>query len=519
MFSFDEVLFNSAFGSIKNAKEQLDMLKELCTGINNTLEINDVSTEIVSVRNGIELTSAKIDELYIKADIATKLINYNVNPSELRNFVFSSNQSDLLLPVLTLISRYDPHVNSDGKFANFTDYQNIMLAYLGFINLFYPQLGYGDESTWGKTINDLFTDVNITKDRSVGSYLDFEFDSELLVSVSDPKVREEYLDLFLGKLVLCGYGDLKIEEIINGKDGFDAVVLRDKNNELLIFYPGTDVNEVDDLYYDANPIILREGEEIDNVGEGISLGVAYSLANPKFESQQSQAVELLKEYLNTGCSKVNVGGYSLGGSSGEHAYYTCYDYDNLGDIVLVNPYHTEINTEIFNDALAKGKLKLYAYEGDIVSKSIKFDNVEMYYKNTNVIPMNLENINLNASLDIASSNNNLTGRVINNLDLPYIGKRNITSGDPNEINNTIKGIILDDMFKGEIPNTSINSNSLNDTQTLEVAFAKLHMPTIIDEEKDIVFSHGKIIDNTSAKDFYINSNMGDILNRIKQYNQ
>ena len=72
--------------------------------------------------------------------------------------------------------------------------------------------------------------------------------------------------MLLGKLITYGFGDIKVEEIVKGDNGFDAIVLEDKNDEIMVYFPCTNVKEIDDIMYDAYPVFRRaENKSIINL--------------------------------------------------------------------------------------------------------------------------------------------------------------------------------------------------------------------------------------------------------------
>lgn len=114
-------------------------------------------------------------------------------------------------------------VNDSGVFLEFTDYQNVIFSNL--INLQDKNLNkyLGVE---GKTIEQLYSEI-----------------------------EDESLKKALESLKKNGFEKIKIIEVVEGKNGFDAIVLQDVNGDYNIFYPCTNVNEFDDILYDTYNVI------------------------------------------------------------------------------------------------------------------------------------------------------------------------------------------------------------------------------------------------------------------------
>lgn len=467
MFVFDEELFKKAASEIYKTKDEIDDMKDLTITIKGIPVDADIQSEVDDVISKINNVSTKLDELCGKTKLLEALINGSfdtINKDDLLNM-----NMDLSI-ILMILSQYDPQVNNSGKFQNFTDYQNIMLSFLSLLSLF-----YGEEAN-GKTIKELFDEIAAGKNYSLQDFLNFSFDSEMIASLDDEQKREEYKALYLGKLLLYGFGNITVEESVKGDNGFDALVLRDKNDEILIYFPGTDINDPNDIEYDAYPL---------------APGVVNSTV---FNSQQEQAVNIVKKYLNNG-EKVHVGGFSLGGSLAEHAYNKCFKdeatRENMGDLILYNPYHTEIDNTVMDNLTNPNsgrQIKLYAYEGDIVSKACKFEGCERYYENTKVIPMDVGNTKVSEGLKTANSPDSIFIKQTNKFTKLGLSNNNLEA-----LNSGL------DMLADYIPGIEKGTK----VQDLEVAFSRLHMPNVIELNKESAFDeNGQVKTNNTSTTNY-----------------
>lgn len=337
----------------------------------------------------INKTSAKS-----KGHDVQKFFNYN------NNF-----KSTSIADQLVEYSINDGQVNNSGKISNFTDFQNVALSNLSFFELFYKN----DKSIEGKTIKELFEESLGSSNYNVDDYVNFELDMDKCVSLVEKESSQKYLNLFLGKLVTYGFGDMRVKEIVSGPDGFDAVVLEDKDGNNLIYYSCTDVHEIEDYLFDTYPIL-------DTLGDMGTTGATVSGAKSIHDSQLEQAVKLRDKYLNENkTGKVNIGGFSLGGSSAETAFFTS-DADNLGDLILYNPYHAQIDKNLVDNAAKNNKLKIYATEGDAVSTINNYDTFSEY---TKAIYIGYKDVIVEGK-ERAASDNNLMNVIATNVKNKYL---------------------------------------------------------------------------------------------------
>ena len=318
-------------------------------------------------------------------------------------------------------------LSNNGKFKDFSDFQNINLSLLYIFN---------DQSFIDKKWLD--------KDGKINKTID-----ELLEIKND-----ERLEL----LQKYGLGKIKIVEVIAENDGMDAVVLQDTDGNYMIHYTCTNSNQSQDLVYDLSKLLNSEqykkivNVEIDHyihkfakdidtnvlipaytrvlkngifnvnknalnynlIGYGLlckttliasSTPVIKPVANNILEAdpglsnlkkalkessdkQLESSAELAKKYYEKAKSegkKLNFSGYSLGGSLAENSYLSLLDQygdDNqvLNDITLFNPYHNNLSKEQVQQ-LKKHNIKIYCNEGDVVSGIFNQDDFKGVTKN------------------------------------------------------------------------------------------------------------------------------------------
>lgn len=257
----------------------------------------------------------------------------------------------------------DSQINTLGIFEKFTDFQNIMLSDISLMDLLWE----GDEiNLKNKTIGDLYLENKILEDIE---YENIMFSGNEMLEMTIKENWNKYRSLVLGKLVRYGFSNIKIIEKISGLNGFDIFVLKDKIGDIMIYFPCTNLVELEDYLYDSYPImdsLSKKGKLIGNITKTKKI----------FDSQQKQAKEILLKYLNECVNKVHVFGFSLGGSLAEYSYLNCYnEYSNkLGNIILFNPYHNRLNEEEIKLLKESNKLKLYVCEGDSVSTVFNYSD-------------------------------------------------------------------------------------------------------------------------------------------------
>ena len=257
----------------------------------------------------------------------------------------------------------DSQINNLGLFEKFTDFQNIMLSDISLMDLLWE----GDEiNLKNKTIGDLYLENKTLEDIE---YENIMFSGNEMLEMTIKENWNKYRSLVLGKLVRYGFSNIKIIEKISGLNGFDVFVLEDKIGDIMIYFPCTNLVELEDYLYDSYPImdsLSKKGKLIGNITKTKKI----------FDSQQKQAKEILLKYLNACVNKVHVSGFSLGGSLTEYSYLNCYnEYSNkLGNIILFNPYHNRLTKEEIKILKESNKLKLYVCEGDSVSTVFNYDD-------------------------------------------------------------------------------------------------------------------------------------------------
>lgn len=432
--------------------------------------------------------------------------------------------SNMILNNLMNIAAIDGQVSNSGCFKDYSDFQNIALANLSFLEYLYSD---GSVLT-DKTINELFIEsLSGTNGFELNEYSQFMFDPNTIVDMSIYTDNPNYRNLLLGKLVSYGFGDLKIKELTKGSNGYDVVVVEDKNKEIMVYFPCTNVAEVEDLIFDAYPM-MRSVEDNTVLGYIDPLRPSNAIAGI-FLSQQDQALDTVNKYLNSG-AKVNIGGASLGGNLAEYAYVCTYDENNSnqGDLVLFNSYHTDNNfyyddiNNVFNSAFDRGLLKSYSTEGDVVSNIFNYDSFKNktipVYANYQETIRECKEIASSASSSINSISNSTKTKMFNTVIEAY---DRITGGNPmfglgrdalitlrdvplnsSEFNNVCTTLV--DTFNTYNPTVSFykllgidigfDTNMIRDIQYLEVPFTGVHMPYSVDMNKDVSFDeHGNVL--------------------------
>ena len=337
------------------------------------------------------------------------------------------------------LAKNDTQINTSGKFDNFTDFQNIMMSDFSLIELLFE----GDEqSLKGKTIGELYKESLLSCDNESLSYEDLSFDGDKMLEMSNKNNWEKYRSLVLGKMVRYGFSDIKINKKIRGQDGFDAFVLEDTSGNVMVYFPCTNLIEVEDFIYDAYPLM-------DNILNNTKIVGNVVGAKKVFNSQQSQSKQLLDDCIkNYSNKKINVSGFSLGGSLAECAYLNSYKNNpgTLNEIVLFNPYHNRLSNEDINILKDTKKLKLYVCEGDSVSTIFNYEELSNSAKKVYIDYKN----NISNAENNIEKNNSLLNKVVNEIKLNYC----------NKINNIIKKIVATNPYNYliNIPLTATFSN-------------------------------------------------------------
>lgn len=298
----------------------------------------------------------------------------------------------------------DSQINVLGIFEKFTDFQNIMLSDISLLDLLWED----DESNLkNKTIGELYLENKILEDIE---YENIIFSGNEMLEMTIKENCNKYRPLVLGKLVRYGFSDIKIIEKISGVNGFDVFVLKDKIGDIMIYFPCTNLVELEDYLYDSYPImdsLSKKGKLIGNITKTKKI----------FDSQQKQAKEILLKYLNESNNRVYVSGFSLGGSLAEYSYLNCYkEYSNkLGNIILFNPYHNRLNEEEITILKESNKLKLYVCEGDSVSTIFNYND----FKNI-AFPIYIDyQNNFSDTKRLIDNKNSLLNLVVNNIKNNY----------------------------------------------------------------------------------------------------
>ena len=429
-----------------------------------------------------------------------------------------------LLNNLNLIAKKDSQLNCSGSFIDMTEYQKIMMSFFSYVPMFLGDKQYQK----APTINDIFlATLDSQKTYTVDDYLNYRFDiqqftdlskrSSVIKKYSEEEINEKrkYFNLLLGKLILNGYGNIRIKESCqNNRSGFSAVVLSDNTNDSMIYFSCTDFADPRDILYDAGSnVFLRK-----------MIKTVYGV--DVFTEQQKAAEKLVKRELASAAKdnyKVNIGGFSLGGSLAEHAYYKNYNSstkDSYGEMLLFNPLHTEINKEVLTDS--GNKIKVYVTEGDIAHRAFNFKDNRMYDEKTTIIPINIDNELTKQGIEKANSNDNFIGQLMNTV-VGYTDKkvsektgrslkllkRFYSNGNPEEQDALIRVALLN-RFKFLVP-FDVDVNKVNSLQDAEVALSTIHMNDYIEQFKKEAFNENGFV-NSGGKDYRIEETLEQIHN-------
>ena len=420
------------------------------------------------------------------------------------------------------LAKKDSQINTSGIFRNFTDFQNIMISDLTLVEILYEG---EEEKLKNKTIFDLYTENNFNANIEYDKLI---FTAKEMFEMT--KDRTKYRDLVLGKLVRYGFYNIKIKEKISGEDGFDAFILEDKNKNIMLYFTCTNIIEEEDFLYDAYPLIENISKKTNKFSNIIGSKKIYT-------SQNKQAIRLIKKCLNElkNTSKIIVAGFSLGGSLAEKAYLNvCDKYnDKIDRLILFNPYHNKLNDNDILILKSNKKVKIYATEGDIVSTVFNYSELEkitktVYIDYNTCIDKAINEINNNKNvlnilfeyfknkycdylictcIEVKRKHKlNLIIKVALNISISKLKKLKLKNIDAivlieklNKIINKISPILK--KFKYDIQ-SKYNLIFLKNLKYIEIIFTSLHLPYIIDINKDISFDkNGKIqnkieVDNT-----------------------
>ena len=294
MFQYDENLFKEVWKNINDSLNIINSKERVLNELQNCDNL-ECESDILKLVSSSKQIQKNLEDLNDKIKNTLNIANNNsfVSPLTENN---EFNISFELLKELMEIANADSQINLSGIFANFTDYQNIMLSNLSFFELFFRD---NENMLKGKTIEDLFLETyDVNNNYTINDYISFSLDTDKIISLNDVDNRNKYLNLFLGKMVLNGFANIKINELVNGEDSFDAIIFTDQNDDTLVYFSCTDLYEFDDYLYDAYPIL----NTFSNLGKSIG-----EVANAEkiYKSQQRQALELVKKYLSNDNSKVN----------------------------------------------------------------------------------------------------------------------------------------------------------------------------------------------------------------------
>ena len=410
--------------SFQKLSRSLEICYEDCDKLNKIIrdkdfKLNQIKNELYTLKNETYNITKKIQnkteeinlieerKVNLYRNIAAHQKNINYVTIKTNNLL--SDYKTQKLNEIKQLAIDDSQINTSGKFKNFTDFQNIMLSDLSLIELLWD----GDEDAISnKTIGELYKESLNTSIQKNIEYDKLVFDVKEMLKMTKEKNWAQYRNLVLGKLVRYGFGDIKIKEKIQGKNGFDAFVLEDKEGNTMIYFPCTNLAEQEDFLYDLYPIMDSLSPKLGNISN-------IAKAKNIYNSQQEQADKLLKKYLKNAKDgkKVSVSGFSLGGSLAEGSYIKNYKgYSNvLDNIILYNPYHNRLTSEQAQTLKKDNKLKLYVCEGDSVSTVFNYNELKDVSK---PIYINYKDY-INNTINDVNNNNSALNLVVNNFKNEY----------------------------------------------------------------------------------------------------
>ena len=196
-----------------------------------------------------------------------------------------------------------------------------------------------------------------------------------------------------------GADSVIVEEIIHNPDtGFDAVVLRDAQGNLRLYYSCTDDRQEKDLFHDV-AVGLHGNTNLDAISDLIFQGKDDSeKINTESYTQRKQAEQaaeycyqmIKKERAEGKDVQLSMSGYSLGGSNCEYGYLALSkNHSDVKDIVnglnLLNPLHGGLTSEEANTVKQANNFTLYANEMDFIHTINNYDDFkdvqQLYFAN------------------------------------------------------------------------------------------------------------------------------------------
>lgn len=255
---------------------------------------------------------------------------------------------------------FDSKVSYSGIISDFTDYQNCLTAELN-TNFINKVLNNTDYDYKGKTLYEL--------------YESGIFNGEFLSNIVS--------------IISSGFGDFKVVEVIKGEAGFDCTIFQDVDGNYLLCFPCTSLDGNEDVIYDVEHILSLDLTDILKTFDITDISASHS-------KQKKQAIEIGKKYFELAKKngkKLNISGYSLGGSLAEETYLnlcnknifnTMYedlfsknifntryeDCDTIGNLIIYDGLHKNMmknQGDFIKEQNEKGKIKIYNAEGSTVS--------------------------------------------------------------------------------------------------------------------------------------------------------
>lgn len=375
-------------------------------------------------------------------------------------------------------SQADKQINTESLFEKFSDFQNIVFSYVSFLEILWKN---EEEKLNNKTINELFKENFEKKPNRSLNYENIQINDSKIYELNNKLNNKKYRNIILGKLVRYGFGNIKIENIIQGENGFDAVILRDVSGTIRIHYSCTNIFEIEDYCYNCYPIINK-------LFKNSKIKFKNKKIKEIYNSQQKQAKKILEQVINSEDSnEVFLSGYSLGGSLLEYAYLSVYKKNNkninkIKRIILFNPYHNDLKDKEIKIIKESKKFKFYVTEGDMVSSFFCYEGLK---KISSPIYINYKNTILR-NRDTIDKGEGLLNPVMNELKKDLCSKIRIScesiSNKKHKIPNIIKEKIILELYEliGKIENKDTNITKLigflsNCYQKIEPIFKKFNI--------------------------------------------
>ena len=201
-------------------------------------------------------------------------------------------------------------------------------------------------------------------------YIDYLYYNNIDINNIEDITNINNKDYLVGKLydfiTKIGYGNMIIVDIIDNKNtGLNCTVLKDNCNNYRIYFDCTNTNDINDIYYNIYNIYHYRNDN----------GIIANITKDTYINQINEAYTITGKYYKLSKeynSRLEIQGFSLGGSIAEAVYYKYYNEDISGKLILYNPLHNGTLYEDFDEFIEElnndGKLSLFCNNGDIVHR-------------------------------------------------------------------------------------------------------------------------------------------------------